>query len=202
MDMGARGGVYALALAIDDAGSIYILGPNWDDEASKTTDTAHLWKASMVTNWAGTYLGAFQEVGDTGMGMDYLGLISYYLASPLNFLSILVPEKWLLEFFSLLMPVKLGLAGLFRGKAWGIFPTVALGCATRFAVHYFSGITIYKIIEPTAIEGLEGLGVFTNAHLYSLVYNGVYMLPETVFTVLGAFVLFRVPQMKKLLSQV
>ena len=47
-----------------------------------------------------------------GLGMDYLGLISYYLASPLNLLSVLVPEKWLLEFFSLLMPVKLGFAGL------------------------------------------------------------------------------------------
>ena len=50
---------------------------------------------------------------NVGMGMDYLGLISYYLASPLNLLSVLVPEAWLLEFFSLLMPVKLGLAGLF-----------------------------------------------------------------------------------------
>ena len=48
-----------------------------------------------------------------GLGMDYLGLIAYYLASPLNLLSILVPEGWLLEYFSLLMPVKLGLAGLF-----------------------------------------------------------------------------------------
>ena len=48
-----------------------------------------------------------------GMGMDYLGLISYYLASPLNLLSVLVPEGWLLEFFSLLVPIKLGLAGLF-----------------------------------------------------------------------------------------
>ena len=48
-----------------------------------------------------------------GLGMDYLGLISYYLASPFNLLSVLVPEKWLLEFFSLMMPVKLGLAGLF-----------------------------------------------------------------------------------------
>ena len=50
---------------------------------------------------------------NVGMGMDYLGLISYYLASPLNLMSILVPEGWLLEFFSLLMPVKLGLASLF-----------------------------------------------------------------------------------------
>ena len=50
---------------------------------------------------------------NVGMGMDYLGLISYYLASPLNLLSVLVPESLLLEFFSLLMPVKLGLASLF-----------------------------------------------------------------------------------------
>ena len=48
-----------------------------------------------------------------GMGIDYLGLISYYLASPLNLLSVLGPEKLLLSYFSLLMPIKLGLAGLF-----------------------------------------------------------------------------------------
>ena len=50
---------------------------------------------------------------DMGLGMDYLGLYSYYLASPLNWLSVMVPEGILLEFYSLLMPVKLGLAGLF-----------------------------------------------------------------------------------------
>lgn len=50
---------------------------------------------------------------NVGLGMDYLGLISYYLASPLNLLSVLVPEGLLLDFFSLLMPVKLGLASLF-----------------------------------------------------------------------------------------
>ena len=48
-----------------------------------------------------------------GMGMDYLGLISYYLASPLNLLSVLLPESWMLEYFSLLVPIKLGLASLF-----------------------------------------------------------------------------------------
>ena len=50
---------------------------------------------------------------DVGMGMDYLGLISYYLGSPLNLLSVLVPESLTLEYFSMLMPIKLGLAGLF-----------------------------------------------------------------------------------------
>ena len=48
-----------------------------------------------------------------GLGMDYLGLIAYYLASPLNLVSVIVPQGWLLEYFSLLVPVKLGLAGLF-----------------------------------------------------------------------------------------
>ncbi|MBR7178591.1 MAG: YfhO family protein [Oscillospiraceae bacterium] len=48
-----------------------------------------------------------------GMGMDYLSLISYYLASPLNLISVIVPAGWELEVYSLLMPVKLGLASLF-----------------------------------------------------------------------------------------
>ena len=48
-----------------------------------------------------------------GLGMDYLALIAYYLASPLNLLGFFVPESLTLEFFSLLMPVKLGLASLF-----------------------------------------------------------------------------------------
>ncbi len=50
---------------------------------------------------------------DIGMGMDYLGLLSYYLASPLNLVSVLVPENWMLGFFSLLVPVRMGLASLF-----------------------------------------------------------------------------------------
>jgi len=50
---------------------------------------------------------------NVGMGMDYLGLISYYLASPLYLLSIFIPEAWTLPYFSLLAPIRLGLAGLF-----------------------------------------------------------------------------------------
>ena len=50
---------------------------------------------------------------DVGLGMDYLGLISYYLASPLYLLSVLVPDAWVLEYYCLLLPVRLGLAGLF-----------------------------------------------------------------------------------------
>ena len=50
---------------------------------------------------------------NVGMGVDYLGMISYYLASPLNLLSVILPESWVLPYFSLLLPIKLGLASLF-----------------------------------------------------------------------------------------
>ena len=56
---------------------------------------------SLLWNWS------------AGGGMDYLGLTSYYLGSPLNLLSVLVPEAWTLEYFSLLMPIKLGLSSGF-----------------------------------------------------------------------------------------
>lgn len=69
----------------------------------KTFRTALLSGDSLLYNW------------NIGLGIDFLGLYSYYLASPLNFLSVLIPESWLLGYFSLLVPIKLGLAGLFFG---------------------------------------------------------------------------------------
>ena len=81
----------------------------------------------------------------------------------------------------------LGLGGLFKGKDWGIFPDVVIGCLGRFAIHHISGITIYKILVPTEVEGF---GVFSNPHLYSLVYNGVYMLPNTIIAIVFAALLF------------
>ena len=50
---------------------------------------------------------------NVGMGMDYLGLIAYYLASPLNLLSVILPESWVLPYFSFLTPIKLSFASLF-----------------------------------------------------------------------------------------
>ena len=94
-------------------------------------------------------------------------------------------QSMLLDYLLAFTP--LGLAGLFKGKAWGIFPGTFIGCLGRFIVHHISGITIYRIIEPTAVPGL---GTYDNAHLYSLVYNGSYMLPNMVLAMLLAGVLY------------
>lgn len=85
----------------------------------------------------------------------------------------------------------LAIGGFFRGKAWGIFPCICLGCLGRFAVHHLSGVTLYRIIEPTGIEGLEFFGVFSNPHIYSLVYNGAYMVPNALIALVIAGLLLR-----------
>ena len=68
----SRGGLYGLGMAIDDTGSVYVLGPNYNYDTEEVDGTAHLWKASMENQWGMVMLGAFQDLGDTGMGMDYL----------------------------------------------------------------------------------------------------------------------------------
>ena len=94
-------------------------------------------------------------------------------------------QSMLLDYLVAFTP--LGLAGLFRGKSWGIFPGTVIGCLGRFIVHYISGVTIYRIYEPTEIVGF---GVFDDAVLYSLVYNGSYMLPCTLIALVIAGVLY------------
>ena len=100
-------------------------------------------------------------------------------------------QSMLLDYLVAFTP--LGLAGLFKGKAWGIFPGTVLGCLGRFVVHYISGVTIYRIYEPTEIPGF---GVFDDAVLYSLVYNGSYMLPCTLIALVIAGILW-VPMKKQ-----
>ena len=74
-----------------------------------------------------------------------------------------------------------------QGKSLGHFPGTLIGCLGRFIVHHISGVTIYRIIEPT---NLTGFGTFDNAHMYSLVYNGSYMLPNMLLALLLAGALY------------
>lgn len=102
-------------------------------------------------------------------------------------------QSMLLDYLLAFTP--LGLAGLFRGKPWGVFFGALLGGMGRFLVHFISGVTIYRIYEPTEIPGI---GVFNDAVLYSLVYNGSYMIPNIVLTLAMGALLY-VP-MKRFLT--
>ncbi len=49
---------------------------------------------------------------DIGMGVNFAALYAYYLASPLNWLLILCPGKYVIEFMTASIVLKIGLAGL------------------------------------------------------------------------------------------
>ncbi len=83
-------------------------------------------------------------------------------------------QSMLLDYLVAFAP--LGLCGLFRGKEGGIFWGVVLGSFLRFAVHFISGVTIYAILVPTELFSIT----FTSPWMYSLAYNGSYMLIDAV----------------------
>ena len=49
---------------------------------------------------------------DVGMGVNFAALYAYYLASPLNWLILLCPKKFIIEFMTIMIVIKIGLSGL------------------------------------------------------------------------------------------
>ena len=65
----------------------------------------------------------------------------------------------------------------------------------RYASHYVSGVILWKSVG-------EILGRYIdNTYLYSLLYNGTFMVPEFIFTMIAAAVFFALPQTKKVLLE-
>lgn len=89
-----------------------------------------------------------------------------------------------------------GLAGLFHKNDKLHEVCVFFGCLARFFVHFLSGIFLYAITVPTEIESIGK--TFVNPYTYSLVYNALYMLPNTVLALVVMCILVRLPQTKKL----
>ena len=80
-----------------------------------------------------------------------------------------------------------GMAGFFKSKKWGLELGAVVACISRFAVHFISGITIYKILVPTAIEGTNL--VIANPVIFSIVYNGLYMIPSSIIVIILTFII-------------
>ncbi len=92
----------------------------------------------------------------------------------------------------------LGLAGILRKKGYvGMLIGTTTVCLLRFGSHFLSGIVLWANMEQFVAFGETWVN---RPVLYSLVYNGSYMLPETVLTVAGAAILFRIPQVKRLIK--
>lgn len=100
---------------------------------------------------------------------------------------------WIICFlFDYIVPfTALGFSGIFRKKAGfsGIIAGIAVTVFFRFVCHYITGVVIWG-------QWADGM----SPYLYSLIYNGQYMLPECIFTCLGAGILLKIPQMKKMFN--
>ncbi len=59
-----------------------------------------------------THGGSLLYSWDIGMGVNFSALYAYYLASPVNWLLILCPKKFIIEFMTILIVLKTGLSGL------------------------------------------------------------------------------------------
>ena len=109
------------------------------------------------------------------------------------FVYCVTPFTWIMcMLFDYIVPYTvLGFSGILRksfGNA-GIVSGIALMIGIRFVCHYITGVVIWG-------QWAENM----SPYLYSLAYNGQYMLPECIFTCIGAGIIIKIPQLKKLLN--
>lgn len=95
--------------------------------------------------------------------------------------------------FDYVLPyLMLGISGIFRKKGiTGVIAGVAIATTFRFLCHYFTGVVIFDIWMPEE---------WNNVWLYSLCYNGAYMLPEIILTCVGTSLLIKTKAIQKLLK--
>ncbi len=112
-----------------------------------------------------------------GLGANFVGLYAYYLASPMNWLLVVCPKAYILEFMTVLILVKTGLCGL--TFAWYLkrhFGTESYGITLFSAFYALSGfMAAYNwnvmwldciFITPVIILGLEMLVWESRPFLY------------------------------------
>ena len=88
-----------------------------------------------------------------------------------------------------------GIAGIFgKTSLPRIISGISLAVLLRFVLHVFSGVFVFS----AAGEIWEGLNI-ENPWLYSMLYNGLFLVPELVITLVGAIVLFAIPSVRKMM---
>ena len=88
-----------------------------------------------------------------------------------------------------------GLGGLLGKSRHPLTLGAILGSLCRFGVHYLSGVTIYAQYMPEVFMERT----MTSPAIYSLLYNGSYMLPNTVLAI--ALCAFLEKPLRKWLTQ-
>lgn len=135
-------------------------------------------KAGLAVSFLFSLIQFFQGIGD---GLFGWGLTPFMLIACI-----------LLDY--IIAFTVLGLGGLFRKKKTaGWIGGIVIAISLRFVMHFLSGVVIWESFG----ELWEGFSTDSTV-LYSLLYNGSYMLPELVITTVVAVILLNIPHVRKL----
>ena len=163
----------------------YMFGVKWG------TFTAFVYAVLQMLLGHGTIVALFTPTDDSYMGLGIailVCLIDYVLAYTV-----------------------LGLGGIFRGKLPKKGLALCLGSIValmaRYLCHIVSGALFYGLwaewfFSQEGVYEICGEWILTSVHgaslsiIYSIVYNGMYMIPEIIVTAALAFVLARIPQIR------
>ena len=126
-----------------------------------------------------THGGSLLYSWDIGMGVNFSALYAYYLASPVNWLLILCPKQFIIEFMTLMIVLKIGLSGL--SFAWYLkkhFGTRDFGVGLFGIFYALSGyMAAYSwnimwldciLLFPPILLGLEALVKGKSGLLYCI----------------------------------
>lgn len=115
----------------------------------------------------------------TGIGSNFLALYVYYLASPSNWLCVLVPERFLMEFLSYMVVIKIGLCGLtftcyirkhFQSDSWAILCFSLFYALSGFMAAYNWDVMWLDVVvlAPIIVLGVERLVRDGKCYLYCI----------------------------------
>lgn len=149
-----------------------------------------------------------QIVMDLMMGKGSV-ILALFMPSSEDYMGVVAAISILLIDYVIAYTV-LGLGGIFRKKIKSKPLSLVLGSvvalALRYLAHIVSGYIFYGawaewfFSEPeNAWIGETVLSIFSGnglALVYSICYNGIYMIPEIIVTAILAVVVSRVPQVK------
>lgn len=112
--------------------------------------------------------GSFFYSWNIGLGADFVSLYAYYLASPLNWLLLLCPRGYVIEFMTVLVVLKIALCGLtfgyylkmhFKTEHFAVSIFAAAYALSAFMAAYAWNImwTDCLVLAPLIVLGLERL---------------------------------------------
>lgn len=121
--------------------------------------------------------GSFFYSWNVGLGADFVSLYAYYLASPLNWLLILCPRAYVIEFMTILVVLKIALCGLtfgyylkmhFRTSHFALSLFASAYALSAFMAAYAWNIMWIDclVLAPLILLGLERLIGEGNPKLY------------------------------------